>query len=148
MSNQEQSITTPARILYTMIRVGELERSIEFYRDALGMHELRRETFTEGRFTLVFIGYGDEASNAVIELTHNWDESDYQHGSGYGHVALEVSDIYATCEHLRKLGVEIVRQPGPMMFAADDSEQREVIAFVKDPDGYRIELIEASVHGA
>lgn len=134
----------PERILYTMIRVGDLDRSIAFYRDALGMTELRRETFTEGRFTLVFIGYGDEASNAVIELTHNWDQDRYDLGTGYGHVALEVTDIYAACERFSKLGVKVVRAPGPMKVASDETGEREVIAFIEDPDGYRIELIETS----
>lgn len=144
MSNNNNPSAIPSRVLYTMVRVRDLDRSIAFYRDALGMRELRRETFTEGRFTLVFIGYGDEASNAVIELTYNWDESGYEHGTGYGHVALEVADIYAACAHLTKKGVKIVREPGPMMFAPDETGAREVIAFIEDPDGYRIELIEAA----
>jgi lactoylglutathione lyase len=126
-----------------MLRVSNLEGSIAFYRDGLGMRELRRENFTEGRFTLVFIGYGTEADNAVIELTYNWDENEYTHGSGYGHVALEVSDIHAACNRLKDMGVKVVRQPGPMKFAMDETGAREVIAFIEDPDGYRIELIEA-----
>jgi len=131
----------PSRILYTMIRVGDLDRSLHFYRDALGMRELRRETFTDARFTLVFIGYDD--GNALIELTHNWDDDGYSHGSGYGHIALEVSDIEATCSHLVDLGVNIVRAPGPMKMGPDETGHREIIAFIEDPDGYRIELIEA-----
>ena len=131
----------PSRILYTMIRVGDLDRSLRFYHEALGMRELRRETFTDARFTLVFIGYDD--GNALIELTHNWDDDGYSHGSGYGHIALEVSDIEATCSHLVDLGVNIVRAPGPMKMAPDETGHREIIAFIEDPDGYRIELIEA-----
>jgi lactoylglutathione lyase len=125
-----------------MVRVSDLERSLTFYVEALGMHEVRRESFTEGRFTLVFIGYGDEASSTVLELTHNWDEGSYQHGNRYGHLAVEVADIYGSCARLSSMGVTIKREPGPMKFAADESVKREVIAFIEDPDGYRIELIE------
>ena len=142
MNNINKSSSLPTRILYTMIRVSDLDRSINFYQGALGMRELRREAFTEGRFTLVFMGYGDEASNAVMELTYNWDNGTYEHGTGYGHVALEVVDIDAVCERLEEIGAKIVRAPGPMKFAVDESERREVIAFIEDPDGYRIELIE------
>lgn len=133
----------PTRILYTMLRVGDLERSVEFYREALGMKELRRETFTEGRFTLVFMGYGDESSSALIELTYNWDIDSYDLGGGYGHIALEIANIYAACARLEKMGVEIVRIPGPMTYAADETGHKEEIAFIKDPDGYHIELIQA-----
>lgn len=133
----------PTRILYTMIRVGDLERSIQFYHDAFGMHEVRRETSTEGRFTLVFIGYGHETENAMIELTYNWDQTHYKHGTGYRHIALEVNDIYAVCARLGKMGVDIIRAPGSMMVASDETGEREKIAFIKDPDGYKIELIEA-----
>jgi lactoylglutathione lyase len=104
----------PSSILYTMIRVSSLDQSIAFYRDALGMRELRRETFTEGRFILVFMGYGDEGSAPTIELTWNWDDNDYSHGSGYGHVALGVADIYAACARLKDMGVNITRDAGPM----------------------------------
>ena len=132
----------PSRILYTMVRVTDLDKSIDFYENVLGMKELRRETFTEGRFTLVFLGYGDEASNAVIELTYNWDEGTYELGTGYGHLALAVKDIYGSIERMRNLKVNIVREPGPMLHAVDETGHREVIAFIKDPDGYAIELIE------
>lgn len=142
MITTNESAAMPSRILYAMLRVSDLDRSIAFYRDALGMRELRRETFTEGRFTLVFIGYCDEASNAVIELTYNWDTDSYEHGTGYGHVALEVQDIYAASDRLENMGVIVVRPPGPMMVASDETGEREVIAFIEDPDGYRIELIE------
>ncbi len=131
-------------ILYTMLRVGELDRSIAFYRDALGMHEMRRETFPEGRFTLVFMGYGENSSAPTIELTWNWDETSYQHGNAYGHIALEVSDIYAACERLTKMGVKLTRAPGPMKFAPVETGEKELVAFVEDPDGYNIELIGAA----
>ena len=133
----------PTRILYTMLRVGDLERSIAFYADALGMREIRRETFPEGRFTLVFMGYGDSPSAPTVELTWNWDETSYQHGTGYGHIALEVPDIYAACERLTKMGVGVTRPAGPMKLAPTETGEKEVIAFLNDPDGYSIELIEA-----
>ncbi|SLN17837.1 Lactoylglutathione lyase [Roseovarius litorisediminis] len=139
----EQTIL-PTRILYTMLRVGDLDRSIAFYRDALGMREMRRETFPEGRFTLAFMGYGDSPSAPTIELTWNWDETSYQHGNGYGHIALEVSDIYAACECLSKMGVKITRPAGPMKSAPSEIGKKEVIAFLEDPDGYSIELIETA----
>lgn len=141
MTNQT---SFPTRILYTMVRVGDLERSIAFYTDALGMREMRRETFPEGRFTLVFMGYGDSSSGPTVELTWNWDEIGYQHGTGYGHIALEVPDIYATCERLTKMDVQMTRSAGPMKFAPSETEEKEVIAFLEDPDGYRIELIAAT----
>ncbi len=143
MSSTTKASVIPARILYTMVRVSDLDRSIAFYRDALGMREVRRETFTEGRFTLVFMGYGDDPSGVTIELTYNWDETSYQHGTGYGYTALEVADIHAACKRLAKMGVKIVRTPGPMTFAVDETGERENIAFIEDPDGYRVELIEA-----
>ena len=143
MIKKSNQTALPTRLLYTMIRVGNLDHSVAFYKDALGMNELRRENFTEGRFTLVFIGYGDESSNAMIELTYNWDEDSYKHGTGYGHVALEVSDIYATCEHLMSMGVSVVREPGPMTYAVDETGHKENIAFIEDPNGYKIELIQA-----
>jgi len=144
MTHQEQMITYPTRILYTMLRVRDLEQSLTFYKEALGMHELRRETFSEARFTLVFVGYGDPDSDAVIELTYNWDEASYDHGTGYGHIALEVDDIYAASKRLAHMDVKVVREPGPMKMAADETGEREIIAFIEDPDGYRIELIEAA----
>jgi len=128
-------------MLHTMIRVGDLDRSLAFYLDALGMHEIRRENYPEGRFTLVFVGYGDESDSTVIEITHNWDEDSYSHGTGFGHMAMGLKDIYAACEHLKSMGVKIIREAGPMTHTADNGA-RDVIAFVEDPDGYRIELIE------
>ena len=142
MINKPTQTIMPSKILYTMVRVSDLDRSIEFYREALGMREMRRETFTKGEFTLVFMGYGDDTSNATIELTYNWGNNCYTHGTGYGHIALGVSDIYATTKHLESIGVNILRAPSEMSFAVDETGEKEVIAFIEDPDGYRIELIE------
>lgn len=144
MNKTSNIVRMPSRILYTMVRVTDLDRSIAFYRDFLGMRELKRETFTEGRFTLVFIGYDDPGSNTVIELTYNWDPNTYTHGTGYGHLALEVTDIYAVCDHLTAKGVTVIRKAGPMTYAPSETGHRETIAFIEDPDGYRIELIEAA----
>ncbi len=128
-----------ARMLHTMIRVRDLDKSIEFYTDFLGMKVLRRDDYPGGKFTLAFVGYGDEDSHTVIELTHNWDQEDaYDLGNGYGHVAIGVPDIYSTCKKLEAAGANIPRPPGPMMHGTT------VIAFVEDPDGYKVELIEVS----
>ena len=124
------------RFLHTMIRVGDLERSLAFYCELLEMKLLRRKDYPGGRFTLAFVGFGDEASDTVIELTHNWDTDGYELGDGFGHLALGVGDIYATCDSLRAKGVPIMREPGPMKHGST------VIAFIGDPDGYKIELIE------
>jgi lactoylglutathione lyase len=124
------------RLLHTMIRVFDLEKSIDFYTRLLGMKLLRRKDYESGRFTLAFVGYGDEAEHAVIELTHNWDQAGpYEKGTGFGHIAIGVPDIYGTCAALAKEGVKIPRPPGPMKHGGS------VIAFVEDPDGYKIELI-------
>jgi len=146
MNSKNTKFDIPFRLLYTMIRVADLERSVAFYKSALGMNELRRENFTEGRFTLVFVGYGNETSNALIELTYNWDEVNYEIGTGYGHIALMVSDIYAACKRFENMDVKIVMEPGPMTYAADETGHKEEIAFIEDPDGYKIELIQASVN--
>ncbi|WP_448202917.1 lactoylglutathione lyase [Azospirillum sp. sgz302134] len=125
------------RLLHTMLRVFDLEKSIDFYTRLLGMKLLRRNDYEGGRFTLAFVGYGDEKDTAVLELTHNWDQAEpYTIGSGYGHIAIGVPDIYATCEQLAKEGVKIPRPPGPMKHGST------VIAFIEDPDGYKVELIE------
>ncbi|MDA9769540.1 lactoylglutathione lyase [Emcibacteraceae bacterium] len=125
------------RLLHTMIRVRDLDKSISFYCDHLGMDLLRRKDYPSGKFTLAFLGYGPEESNTVIELTFNWGQDEgYDLGNAFGHLAIGVPDIYQTCEGLEKLGVEIPRLPGPMKHGTT------VIAFVKDPDGYMIELIE------
>lgn len=124
------------RILHTMLRVKDLDASLAFYTEALGMRLLRKNDYPGGQFTLAFVGYGDEADHAVIELTHNWGKSEYELGDAFGHVAIGVEDIYATCERLRGLGVKITREPGPMKHGST------VIAFVEDPNGYKVELIQ------
>lgn len=122
--------------LHTMLRVKDLDKSVKFYTSLLGMHELRRHEVPEGKYTLSFIGYGDEKSNTVLELTYNWGHEGYDIGSAFGHLALGVPDVYATCSQLREAGAKITREPGPVKFGTT------VIAFVEDPDGYKIELIE------
>ncbi len=124
------------RLLHTMIRVGDLDKSIRFYTDIFGMQLLRKMDYAEGRFTLAFVGYGDENENAVIELTHNWDIASYNLGEGFGHIAIAVEDAYKACADIKVKGGEVVREAGPMKHG------KTVIAFVKDPDGYMIELIE------
>jgi lactoylglutathione lyase len=119
-----------------MIRVNNLNESLAFYRDALGMKILRQKDYPDGKFTLAFVGYGDEKDSTVIELTHNWDKSSYTHGEAFGHLAIGVEDIYSACKELKNKGVKVVREPGPMKFGGP------VIAFIEDPNGYKIELIE------
>ena len=123
------------RILHTLLRVGDLEASVAFYTQVLGMTELRRKDYPEGRFTNVFVGYQPESEGAVLELTCNWDQSSYDLGDGYGHVALAVDDVYAACERIRERGGRITREPGPMKHGTT------VLAFAQDPDGYKIELL-------
>ncbi|HSM97799.1 MAG TPA: lactoylglutathione lyase [Gallionella sp.] len=124
------------RILHTMLRVVDLEKSLAFYTGVLGMRLLRRSDYPEGRFTLAFVGYTDETSGAAIELTHNWGVEKYEPGNAYGHIAIEVEDAYAACEKIKQRGSKVVREAGPMKHG------NTVIAFVDDPDGYRIELIQ------
>ena len=125
------------RLLHTMIRVRELDRSIDFYTRLLGMNLIRKKDYPSGEFTLAFVGYGDEKDSSVIELTYNWPRKEpYAIGDGYGHMAIGVGDIYKTCDRLAKEGVKIPRPPGPMKHGGS------VIAFIEDPDGYKIELIE------
>ena len=124
------------RLLHTMLRVGDLDRSIAFYTDVLGMRLLRRNDYPEGRFTLAFVGYDSEDRASVIELTHNWDTAQYDLGTAFGHLAVEVDDAAATCEAVRARGGKVVREAGPMKHGTT------VIAFVEDPDGYKIEFIE------
>ena len=124
------------RILHTMIRVGDLERSLRFYTEVLGMKLLRRQDYPDGKFTLAFVGYGEEAEEAVIELTHNWGVDRYELGNAFGHIAIGVRDIKETCAEIKRRGGKVVREPGPMKHGTT------VIAFVEDPDGYRLELIE------
>ena len=129
------------RMLHTMLRVGDLDRSLLFYTEVLGMDLLRRKDYASGRFTLAFVGYGDESDTTVLELTHNWDISHYELGSAYGHIALGVDDIYTTCAAIAAKGGKVVREPGPMKHG------NTVIAFVEDPDGYKVELIQISAPG-
>lgn len=123
------------RMLHTMLRVGNLDQSIRFYSDVLGMNELRRSEYPDGEFTLVFLGYGDESENTVLELTYNWGVDSYDLGNAYGHIAIEVPDVYAACEKMRVAGGKIIRDAGPMNAGST------IIAFLEDPDGYQVELI-------
>jgi len=129
------------RVLHTMIRVGDLDRSIQFYIDVLGMKLLRKKDYPDGKFTLAFVGYGPESTHAVIELTHNWDTDTYDLGNGFGHVALEVDDAYKACSDIKQRGGKVTREAGPMKHGST------VIAFVEDPDGYKIELIQKGTAG-
>jgi len=124
------------RMLHTMLRVGDLERSLKFYTEVLGMKLLRRNDYPDGKFTLAFVGYGAESETAVLELTYNWGVGKYELGSAYGHVAIAVDDAYKACDEVRKRGGKVTREAGPMKHGTT------VIAFVEDPDGYKIELIE------
>ncbi len=130
-------MTDEYRLMHTMIRVRNLEKSIDFYTRHLGMKLLRRTDYPDGKFTLAFVGYGEESETAVIELTHNWEQNDdYQIGTGFGHLAIAVNDIHKICKNLEKDGVIVPRPPGPMKHGST------VIAFIEDPDGYRVELID------
>lgn len=124
------------RMLHTMLRVGNLDRSIQFYTDVLGMKVLRKEDYPAGKFTLAFVGYGDEKDHTVLELTHNWETDSYDKGNAYGHIALEVDDAYAACEQVKRAGGKVVREAGPMMHG------KTILAFIEDPDGYKIEFIQ------
>lgn len=124
------------RILHTMLRVGDIDRSIQFYTEVMGMRLLRRKDYPEGKFTLAFVGYQDESEGAVLELTYNWGVSRYELGTGFGHVALAVDDAYDACARVTERGGKVVRAPGPMKHGST------VIAFIEDPDGYRIEFIQ------
>ena len=124
------------RILHTMIRVGDLDRSIRFYTEVLGMKVIRRKDYPDGKFTLAFVGYGDESQGAVIELTHNWETKSYDLGNGFGHIAVAVPDAGKACADVKRLGGKVTREAGPMKHGTT------VIAFVEDPDGYKIEFIQ------
>ena len=123
------------RLLHTMLRVVDLNKSIEFYTDILGMRLLRKKDYPEGKFTLAFLGYGDESQHTAIELTHNWETKAYDMGNGFGHLAIEVEDVYLACEQIKRKGGEVVREAGPMKHSTT------ILAFAKDPDGYMIELL-------
>jgi lactoylglutathione lyase len=130
------------RLLHTMLRVGNLEESLKFYCDVLGMTLLRKKDYPGGEFTLAFVGYGGEADHTVLELTHNWGTDRYNLGDAYGHIAIGVDDIYATCDLIKSRGGKVVREPGPMKHGST------VIAFVEDPDGYKVELIQLGTQGS
>ncbi len=123
------------RILHTMLRVADLDKSIAFYTEVLGMKELRRKEYPEGKFTLAFVGYGDEADHTVIELTYNWGVDHYEMGTAFGHIAIGVPDVYDACKKMKQMGGKIIRDAGPM------NAGTTIIAFLEDPDGYQIELI-------
>jgi len=129
------------RLLHTMLRVSNLEESLKFYCDLLGMKLLRQKDYPGGKFTLAFVGYGEESDHTVLELTHNWDTDRYDLGDAYGHIAISVDDIYATCDQIKQLGGKVVREPGPMKHGST------VIAFVEDPNGYKVELIQLGTQG-
>jgi lactoylglutathione lyase len=130
------------RVLHTMLRVGDLDRSIKFYTDVLGMKLLRRKDYPDGKFTLAFVGYGPETEHAVVELTYNWGTDKYDLGNAFGHIALEVDDAYKACDDIKNRGGKVTREAGPMKHGST------VIAFVEDPDGYKIELIQRGTQGA
>ncbi len=127
------------RLLHTMLRVGDLQRSIDFYTQVLGMRFLRKSDYPSGRFTNAFVGYDEESNAAVLELTHNWDTKSYDMGTGFGHIAVEVEDAYKACAEVKKRGGKVAREPGPMKHGTT------VIAFVEDPDGYKIEFVQRKV---
>ena len=128
------------RMLHTMLRVGDLDRSIDFYTKILGMKVLRKHDYPDGKFSLAFIGYGDEKDHTAIELTHNWGVETYEMGNAYGHIAIEVDDAYAACDQVKQAGGKVIREAGPMMHGTT------VIAFIQDPDGYKIEFIEKGTY--
>ncbi|MEG4802341.1 lactoylglutathione lyase [Microcoleus sp. ARI1-B5] len=130
------------QLLHTMLRVGNLEESLKFYTEVLGMKLLRKKDYPDGKFTLAFVGYGDESDTTVLELTYNWGVAEYNLGDAYGHIAIGVDDIYGTCEEIKARGGQVTREPGPMKHGST------VIAFVQDPDGYKVELIQLGNQGS
>ncbi|MCC3572215.1 MAG: lactoylglutathione lyase [Microcoleus sp. PH2017_40_RAT_O_B] len=130
------------QLLHTMLRVGNLEESLKFYTEVLGMRLLRQKDYPDGKFTLAFVGYGDESDTTVLELTYNWGVAEYNLGDAYGHIAIGVDDIYGTCEAIKARGGKVIREPGPMKHGST------VIAFVQDPDGYKVELIQLKNQGS
>jgi lactoylglutathione lyase len=137
----EVNLEKTMRLLHTMLRVGDLAESLKFYCDVLGMKLLRQKDYPGGKFTLAFVGYGEETDHTVLELTYNWDTDRYDLGDAYGHIAIGVDDIYATCDRIKQLGSKVVREPGPMKHGST------VIAFVEDPNGYKVELIQLGTQG-
>ncbi len=129
------------RILHTMLRVGNLDRAIAFYTQVLNMQVLRKEDYPDGKFSLAFVGYGEESSNTVLELTYNWGTETYDKGNAFGHIAIEVEDAYKACDQVKQAGGKVVREAGPMMHGTT------VIAFIEDPDGYKIEFIQKGTAG-
>ena len=125
------------RLLHTMLRVSDLEKSIKFYTEIFQMKLLRRKDYPEGKFTLAFLGYGDESENTALELTHNWETSSYDLGNAFGHIAIEVEDVYKACEEIKAQGGNVVREAGPMKHSSSGT----ILAFVEDPDGYKVELL-------
>jgi lactoylglutathione lyase len=142
MSKSIPSTIAPHRILYTMFRVRDLNVSIAFYRDMLGMSELGRETYSDAEFTVVFMGYGERRNEAVIELTHNWGENNYEHGTAFGNISLEVNDIFAVENFLKEQGVHISRAAGLLPIVSQEMGFKHTLAFITDPDGYRVELMQ------
>ena len=126
------------RILHAMLRVGNLEKSLSFYTEVLGMKLLRKKDYPDGKFTLAFVGYGDEKKESALELTYNWDTSSYNRGDAFGHIAIEVDDVYQACERIKQKGGRVTREAGPMKHG------KSILAFVEDPDGYEIELLQPS----
>jgi len=124
------------RMMHTMLRVTNLDKALDFYCNVLDMKLIRRKDYAEGRFTLAFVGYGDEMNSTVLELTHNWGTDSYEQGSAYGHIAIGVDDVYATCDRVKAKGGKVIREAGPMKGG------RTVIAFLEDPDGYKVELLQ------
>lgn len=142
IGQQTANTFTNSRLLHAMLRVGDLEKSLRFYTEILGMRVFRREEYPQGKFTLVFLGYQGEEAASVLELTHNWDTDHYEIGGAYGHIAIATENIYASCEALVAAGVRVLKEPGPMMYSPSNGGEPDVIAFIEDPDGYRIELIQ------
>lgn len=145
-SLSEAARQRPNRILHTMLRVSDLPRAIKFYCEHLGMRLFRQEDYPEGAFTLAFLGYGDESAATVLELTFNWSPQTYERGNAFGHIALEVDDLQHTCTQLVSQGVVLLRPPGLMSYVSPQRARPENIAFIEDPDGYRIELVEKATH--
>lgn len=138
------SSIAPKRILFTMLNVKDIGRSVAFYRDMLGMNEIERETFPDGKFAVVYMGYGDKDRDTVIELTHDWENADYEHGTAYGNISLAVDDLYALERYLKDHGVKFLRPAGELPFAPMETGKKYVLARIVDPDGFQVELIQTN----